>query len=229
MTSYDPLLGNYDPSLSAVPSTTPAATALLASLIQPASTRIGAKLMQRMGWREGQGVGPRVTLDQRRKQAKDLGLKFEEEHEDADEAAKHYYAPLDRPLATLEEVGVATDRGWGLGYTPGPSIASSYRQASSSSAAALVSLESDDVYAGSSALPSGDVKGWGVVEVDEEHEEHFVNGSRTGARLQAKVRWCCDVQDAFRIPDPQVYAETHCVDVFAELFRWKSRHRRIQR
>lgn len=103
----------YDP-LSGPISMTPTPSAALASLIEPASSRIGLKLMRKMGWREGQGVGPRLTFQQRRDQAKELGVRLDDDEAD-DEAKKYYYAPLDRPL---HELGGVSDKGWGLGYAP---------------------------------------------------------------------------------------------------------------
>lgn len=144
--------------------------------------------MRRMGWRDGQGVGPRVTLQQRRAQAADLGIKLDEEGQDTEEAEKHYYAPMDRPLASLEEVGIATDRGWGLGYKAGPSIPVSARREAAGPAYASYDDEGeDDVYSGSSSFPSksGSKKDWAVVDLDEDEELHRV--SRTGGRAPRKV------------------------------------------
>uniref|UniRef100_A0A1A8F9D4 G patch domain containing 1 n=2 Tax=Nothobranchius korthausae TaxID=1143690 RepID=A0A1A8F9D4_9TELE len=42
---------------------------LLEELISPARSSIGVELLRRMGWREGQGVGPRVKRKPRRQQA----------------------------------------------------------------------------------------------------------------------------------------------------------------
>lgn len=141
--AYDPLTGESGP-----PSLPP--TASLASLIQPASGRIGLKLMRRMGWREGQGVGPRVTFAQRQAMARDLGVPSGvAEDEDGDgEASKHYYAPLDRPLTSLTAIGVATDRGWGLGYLPAPGVAHSAKMSSGTTAGAWsgVDMDEDEVY-----------------------------------------------------------------------------------
>jgi G patch domain-containing protein 1 len=189
--TYDPLLGIFD----APSSTTPvAATAALASLIEPASSRIGAKLMRRMGWRDGQGVGPRVTFAQRKKQAVELGLKMdanEGEEDGVGEAAKHYYAPLDRPLAQLEAVGVATDRGWGLGYRPGPSMARSMGPWRGDGVAATRVRDHDDIddiYGDSTALPSfddGEKRGTGIVDIGDEDDDYRMAG--TGAQRRAKV------------------------------------------
>ncbi|KAM0753231.1 hypothetical protein T439DRAFT_323868 [Meredithblackwellia eburnea MCA 4105] len=165
--SYDPLLGVFGAQQSSNSSNLPAIDAL-ASLIEPATTRIGAQLMRKMGWRDGQGVGPRVTLQQRKKQAKELGIKLEDEDDDEGEASKHYYAPLDRPLGTVLEIGSSTDRGWGLGYKPGPGIQSSSSTAQTTQGAARMTLDDDDeddVY-GASAGPSGN-SSRGIVDLDD--------------------------------------------------------------
>ncbi|KAK4703875.1 G patch domain-containing protein 1, partial [Phenoliferia sp. Uapishka_3] len=189
--TYDPLLGVFGPQPGAGPFNEPA-TAALASLIEPASTRIGAQLMRKMGWRDGQGVGPRVTFDQRRKQAKELGVKLEQEdgEEGGDgEASRHYYAPLDRPLATVLEVGIATDRGWGLGYKAGPSIPSSSSNEQTTKGAARMTMdddEEDDVYGGSSA-PTQGKGGWGVVDVDDMDDGiTLLDPTRAGSRQSQK-------------------------------------------
>ncbi|KAI5480629.1 G-patch and DUF1604 domain containing protein [Pseudohyphozyma bogoriensis] len=173
--AYDPLLGNFQ---SSSPTAPVAATAALASLIEPASTRIGAQLMRRMGWRDGQGVGPRLTFQQRKKQAAELGVKLDAEGDDEDpEASRHYFAPLDRPLVTVTEVGVGSDRGWGLGYKPGPSIASGSGTARKDAAYGGARMsggmddDEDDVYGVGSAAPSGGkAKNWRAFDMDDEDE-----------------------------------------------------------
>ncbi|KDE06909.1 hypothetical protein MVLG_02797 [Microbotryum lychnidis-dioicae p1A1 Lamole] len=132
--TYDPLLGlfgNSNPSTSTSTSTStsnfsstiPTAQATLASLLEPSPSRIGLKLMRKMGWRQGQGCGPRLTKTQRKRQALELGLvlqlSFEEEEEEEggdEERFGHYYAPLDRPLILLDAVAASQDKGRGLGY-----------------------------------------------------------------------------------------------------------------
>lgn len=76
-----------------------------------------------MGWRVGQGVGPRITLKQRRLQdlqastgagqPMDVSL-----DEDSEEANKHTYAPRDTPILAVER----KDNSHGLGYRPGMSL-----------------------------------------------------------------------------------------------------------
>lgn len=173
--AYDPLLGNIP---SANPTAPLAAAKAFASLIEPASSRIGAQLMRRMGWRDGQGVGPRLTLQQRRRQAAELGIKLEEDEDDEGEATKHYFAPLDRPLVTVKEIGIASDRGWGLGYKPGPSIPTERSRTSRKDmaygGARLTgdNEDDDDVYevGDSNAWKGKAAKGWGVIDIEDDDE-----------------------------------------------------------
>lgn len=72
-----------------------------------------------MGWRVGQGVGPRLTWRQRRKQ--DIALSTGS-HADKDlpasddeEASKHTYAPRDTSMLIVDR----KEDSHGLGYTPG--------------------------------------------------------------------------------------------------------------
>lgn len=80
----------------------------------------------KMGWRHGQGIGPRLTWRQKRlqdAQAKstriltldDLKLSPNEEDE---EAQKHTYPRTDTPLTVVPR----KDNAHGLGYAPGLSL-----------------------------------------------------------------------------------------------------------
>lgn len=94
---------------------------LLASIVQPTTgSSIGERLLGKMGWRPGQGIGPRVSARQRRrqevKQATRLGVKLPEEEDDALDGASAdvKFAPRDEHLAVYEpKVGRS-----GLGYRP---------------------------------------------------------------------------------------------------------------
>ncbi|XP_068166109.1 G patch domain-containing protein 1 isoform X2 [Antennarius striatus] len=97
---------------------------LLEELISPARLSIGVELLRRMGWKEGQGVGPRVKRKARRQQS-DGGRVFgcaprpgseESEHDDEDDdefAPENVtFAPKDAtPVDFTPKVGVQ-----GLGY-----------------------------------------------------------------------------------------------------------------
>lgn len=94
---------------------------VLMNMIQPGKDKIGEKLLRKMGWREGQGVGPRVSAKARRRQAKELNVKLDMEEEDDDLTAKHFFAPLDRPLVLYPE----KTNSWGLGYKTGATLVDS--------------------------------------------------------------------------------------------------------
>ncbi|XP_053722137.1 G patch domain-containing protein 1 [Synchiropus splendidus] len=95
---------------------------LLGDLIAPARSSVGVELLRRMGWREGQGVGPRVKKRPRRRQtdgARVYGCALppagsEESEEDDDDFAPENvtFAPKDvTPVDFTPRVGVQ-----GLGY-----------------------------------------------------------------------------------------------------------------
>lgn len=152
--------------------------------------------MRKMGWKEGQGVGPRVTLEQRRKIAKELGIQIDDEEDDgAGEASKHYYAPLDRPLNTPKEVGSSADRGWGLGYFPSASLSTSARIESSATSAQWNGMDEDDsIYNASNSGGSRNSEArpkW-VVDLETEEQEdgeYIIEGTGNGRGQQHKVSY----------------------------------------
>ncbi|GAA5836226.1 hypothetical protein JCM11251_007400 [Rhodosporidiobolus azoricus] len=167
---YDPLLGLFGGLSSSTPSSASAAPDsgagafdfTLASLIQPSSSRVGLKLMRKMGWRDGQGVGPRVTYAQRKKQAAEIGVSLagegEGEEEETDEAKKHLFAPLDRPLVLVKGTSASVERGWGLGYQPGQTLEASLRSEGKGRTAGMrphFDLDEEEDVHGRSAGPSG--------------------------------------------------------------------------
>ena len=85
-----------------------------------------AKILIKMGWRPGQGIGPRLTWRQKKlhdAQAKSTriltldDLKLDPNDED-EEAQKHAYPRADTPLTIVPR----KDNAHGLGYTPGLSL-----------------------------------------------------------------------------------------------------------
>ncbi|GAA6033771.1 hypothetical protein JCM8097_004426 [Rhodosporidiobolus ruineniae] len=192
---YDPLLGLFGSS-SAGPSTAAAASsafdASLADLIAPSSSRVGLSLMRKMGWRDGQGVGPRVTLAGRKKQAKELGIALpaDEEGEGEEgagggEASKHLYAPLDRPLTLVKGTSTSVDRGWGLGYEPGMTLDESLGTGGGGGRRGLrMEVDEEDPYAGGAglgALGERERRALGVYG-DEEDEDDLERMKRRGDR-----------------------------------------------
>ncbi|KPV78001.1 uncharacterized protein RHOBADRAFT_50524 [Rhodotorula graminis WP1] len=200
--TYDPLLGNFGPLLgasSAAPgAAAPSSSAFddtLASLIQPASSRVGLKLMRKMGWREGQGVGPRVTHRQRQKQAAELGVRLDADEGDDDELDKHYYAPLDRPLTLVKGTSASMDKGWGLGYQPSASLDQRLKQDgaaySSSARAPAYELDEEDVYGGSGmgvgAMGERQKRAIGIYDEDDDGDSFgSMRSSRDKRREQPK-------------------------------------------
>lgn len=101
----------------------------LESLIAPARSSIGQTLLQKQGWRPGQGIGPRVTLrklkwqESRMAQAGPSGRTEEEMDMDNDAAAKHTFAPRDTKLlayqAKDDREGLGYQRGMGMSRLPG--------------------------------------------------------------------------------------------------------------
>ncbi|GLD55669.1 G patch domain-containing protein 1 isoform X2, partial [Lates japonicus] len=96
---------------------------LLEELIAPARSSIGVELLRRMGWKEGQGVGPRVKRKARRQQTDDEARLYgcalppagsEDSEDDSDDFAPENvtFAPKDvTPVDFSPRLGVQ-----GLGY-----------------------------------------------------------------------------------------------------------------
>ena len=68
-----------------------------------------------MGWRLGQGIGPRITYRQLRGQE---GRPIEEDEVVDEEANKHLYAPRDTKTITFHK----KENAFGLGYVPGQGL-----------------------------------------------------------------------------------------------------------
>ncbi|KAJ7623714.1 hypothetical protein FB45DRAFT_926546 [Roridomyces roridus] len=105
------------------------ARALEASMLPSAKDSAGGRILKKMGWRLGQGIGPRVSLRQRKLQ--DLQAQALSGHripgadveipDDDEEANKHTYAPRDTPVLAVAR----KDNTHGLGYRPGMSLTES--------------------------------------------------------------------------------------------------------
>lgn len=70
-----------------------------------------------MGWRLGQGIGPRVSYEKRLQQDRDAGVP-PTLLEDDEEARKHTYPPRDIKVVSVKR----KDNAHGLGYDPGMSL-----------------------------------------------------------------------------------------------------------
>ncbi|KAK8849514.1 hypothetical protein IAR55_004848 [Kwoniella newhampshirensis] len=127
---------------------------VIESLIAPARSSIGQKLLQKLGWRPGQGIGPRVTLRKLRLQEGKLGkarVGMDDGDEDMNdvEAGKHTFAPRDVRLLTYDakedKQGLGFEKGRGMGSLLGKAV---FR------AGHVLEEEDDDPYAGPSASGS---------------------------------------------------------------------------
>lgn len=79
---------------------------------------MGAQILKKMGWRPGQGIGPRVTLAQRKRQDAgflDPSKEVDGEEDDIEEAKKHMYPRRDIPVI----IAPRKDNFHGIGYSPG--------------------------------------------------------------------------------------------------------------
>ncbi|KAK0466836.1 uncharacterized protein EV420DRAFT_1617123 [Desarmillaria tabescens] len=100
------------------------ASILEASMLPAPKDSVGARILKKMGWRMGNGIGPRVSLKQRKLQ--DLQAYTGQASssdvikvaDDDEEASKHTYAPRDTPVIRFDR----KDNFHGLGYRPGMSL-----------------------------------------------------------------------------------------------------------
>ncbi|KAI0050988.1 hypothetical protein FA95DRAFT_1631093 [Auriscalpium vulgare] len=89
------------------------------ALLPPPDDSPGVRLLKKMGWRPGQGVGPRVTWRQRKIQdllaaGKTLNNVDVDALEEDEEAKKHMYPPRD----TVAPHIARKDNSYGVGYVP---------------------------------------------------------------------------------------------------------------
>ncbi|KIO17668.1 hypothetical protein M407DRAFT_32650 [Tulasnella calospora MUT 4182] len=93
----------------------------LQNLVLPIENSPGAELLRKMGWRPGQGVGPRVSYAKLKQQDHLLAgpsvAPSRPEIPD-DEASKHTFAPRDTQIPNYPPKGDA----FGLGYARGPGL-----------------------------------------------------------------------------------------------------------
>ena len=119
---YVPLSFSY--SESDLLYTSPITRSLQAALLPAPKDSVGAQILKKMGWRLGQGIGPRISLKRRKEQdiiaydpltGNRLTSGSLDIPEDDQEASKHSYAPRDTPVLLVTR----KDNTHGLGYVPG--------------------------------------------------------------------------------------------------------------
>ncbi|KAJ7708879.1 hypothetical protein B0H17DRAFT_1031153 [Mycena rosella] len=176
------------------------ARTLEASMLPAAKDSAGARILKKMGWRIGQGIGPRVTLRQRMLQdmqassgRRVLGadVVIPDDHEEAD---KHTYAPRDTPILVVER----KDNSHGLGYHPGmglnesvggkSGVASGLKLAAGFGLGALNDADEDDldVYDGGFAQ-SRNRTAYDIID-REEDEKISIGGRADGSRNRSDTK-----------------------------------------
>ena len=160
----------------------------LADLVGPSKDGIGERLLKRMGWKEGQGVGPRISAQARRRQSIALGLATATiETEEDEEAQKHLFAPLDRPAAVYD----LKENAYGLGFEKGISLHDAVRQGDHAGANTPEGKQRNTPVGGRTllALPKGSLDvgiagAFGIGALEEADEDDFSvydNSIRLGA------------------------------------------------
>jgi G patch domain-containing protein 1 len=81
-------------------------------MLPPVNESIGAQLLKKMGWKLGQGVGPRLTYEQLKRRTEMEGGNLPSNNDP--EAKKHTYAPRDAKMT----IAMRKDDFHGLGYQP---------------------------------------------------------------------------------------------------------------
>ncbi|KAK7031616.1 hypothetical protein R3P38DRAFT_821959 [Favolaschia claudopus] len=173
------------------------ARALEASMLPAAKDSAGARILKKMGWRIGQGIGPRVTLRQRKLQDLQASGRRVTEADiiipDDEEATKHTYAPRDTPILVVDR----KDNSHGLGYRPGMGLNESVGSSRSAAASgpklsagfglgALNDADEDDL----------DVYDGGVTQnrnrtaydiIDREEDDKISIGGKARSRTQSNI------------------------------------------
>ncbi|KAJ7272738.1 hypothetical protein B0H12DRAFT_1091797 [Mycena haematopus] len=173
------------------------ARTLEASMLPAAQDSAGARILKKMGWRIGQGIGPRVTLRQRKLQDLQASGRRVAEADvvipDDEEAAKHTYAPRDTPLLVVDR----KDNSHGLGYHPGMGLSESVGSGRSGAASgpklaagfglgAVNDADEDDldVYEGGFAQ-NRNRTAYDII--DREEEEKISIGGKTDSRSRSST------------------------------------------
>ena len=143
-------------------------------MIEPGKGKIGEQLLRKMGWREGQGVGPRVSLKARKRMARDIGIRLEDDSDDmTGEASKHTYAPLDRPLVVYP----AKENSAGLGYNSGATLSQALRQDNGSFARADKGKGKATATEGGVQMPVGGAFGISALEDADEDDNSIYDSA----------------------------------------------------
>lgn len=165
----------------------------LVRTIQQSKDRTGAALLKKMGWREGQGVGPRLSAQARSRMAREL--KLPQEDWSATAAPGQTFAPLDRPLVHFQH----KENAYGLGFERGATLHQHQQQQPSSSS----------ITEGGRAMPVGGAFGISALEDADEDDLSVYDaqrpeqaaGSSAKGKASSQSKLARMVQDDQREPD----------------------------
>ena len=87
-------------------------TVTTSSSIRVSSSSLGTSILQRMGWRPGQGLGPRVSFKRRNELLAMLGKPVPKDEMQDKEAQKHMWPPPDTPMPIFSTKQDAKGLGW---------------------------------------------------------------------------------------------------------------------
>ncbi|PVG04697.1 DUF1604-domain-containing protein [Serendipita vermifera] len=125
----------------------------LENMLPPVTESIGAQLLKRMGWKPGQGVGPRLTYEQLKRRTELEGTTLPPTEDP--EAKRHTYAPRDVKVI----IASRKDDSHGLGYIPMTGLRPDARSSTGTSQPklswALNDADEDDIDVYDSGIPSG--------------------------------------------------------------------------
>ncbi|KAF8324347.1 uncharacterized protein EI90DRAFT_3146926 [Cantharellus anzutake] len=166
----------------------PMASTIASSILPPPQDSAGAQLLKKLGWRVGQGVGPRVTYEQLRKQdlasSTLLTSSVLEHNEEDEEARKHLYAPRDTKLTNLQPKGNL----FGIGYLPGTSLSDMVGAAAESNQ--------------SRPRISGVTSGFGLGALNEAEEDDLdIYDTGPGQRASTRLAYDMDGRDNKLVTD----------------------------
>ncbi len=148
----------------------------LASLIPPSKDSVGARILKKMGWKPGQGIGPKITYNQLKLQdaqtksqsgylASITGVAGEED----EEAKKHMYPRRDTKLVAYER----KEDSFGVGYIPGARLENFDSKVEGKSESSGAKISCKNLYRYSIALKADErsVAGFGLGALNDADED----------------------------------------------------------